>query len=343
MMMPIAQPPVSAVLMALWNASGGELPMQELVRESDLPLGQVQEALGVLAQRGAHIERTPTSLRLVQAGLKNWGDIMTAVARRNRWKVGRQVIVVEATSSTNDLAWQLAGADSADGTNDAGDGLVVLSDVQSAGRGRLGHSWHAKPGQSVLMSVMIRHVAAGSLDRLTLLAGLATAVALEEIAGGALARVEIKWPNDLLVSGRKMSGILIESSPQVHNAVVVGIGVNVAQAPHAGDYPADLAGRAISLFEEAGKIFDRLRVVLAILRQLDAHLLRGDSDWIGDWKSRCAMLGRTITLRAGTELISGQILDVEPLNGLVLRDERGHTRLFSAQTCSVADENIRKP
>jgi BirA family biotin operon repressor/biotin-[acetyl-CoA-carboxylase] ligase len=158
------------------------------------------------------------------------------------------------------------------------------------------------------------------------------------LAGGT--HIEIKWPNDLLVGGRKLAGILVEArkiaTPRgAIEAAVVGIGVNVAQGP--ADFPPELGRRGISLFEAAGLMLDRLRVVDAVLASLDDHLVRERSDeWLAPWKHRCGMLGRRVTARQGGRVITGQVLDIDPLHGLIVRDDQGATHLLSARTCSIA-------
>lgn len=329
---------VTAVLLSLWDAHGRDVPMQELLRLTGVSSSKARTSLDALAARGCRIERTPAGVSLLHAGLATWRELIIAQARRHDWRLGRQAVVYPATESTNDAAWQMAGADDADG-------LVVLADYQTAGRGRLGRRWQAKPAQSILMSVLLHPMPAKDLDRLTLLAGLATAVGLEravEAAHGTLAggRLEIKWPNDVLAGGRKLAGILVETrrlsaQGRALEAVVVGIGVNVTQG--AADFAPELGGRAISLFEASGLMPDRLRVILALLESLDAHLrLSAESQWLGHWKERCGMLGRRLSVRAGEREITGQVLDVAPLQGLLLRDDRGATHLLSARTCSIS-------
>jgi len=327
------------VLQALWEAHDRDVPMGELLRQTGSSWPAAQAALDALAARGCRIERTPGGVSLATAGINCWRAVIECQARRRGWRVGRTARVYPEIPSTNDAAWQAAG------TGD-GDGCVVLANHQTAGRGRLGRVWHAQAGQSVLMSVLLHGVRAEALDRLTLLAGLATAVGLEhavEAARGTLAgagRIDIKWPNDLLVGGRKLAGILVEARQAAApsgpiDAAVVGIGINVAQGP--GDFPPEVGPRGVSLFQAAGLLPDRLRVVEAVLASLDAHLVREpDDEWLAQWKERCGMLGRRLTARQGERVITGQVLDVAPLHGLIVRDDQGHTHLLSARTCSIA-------
>src|SRR5207248_8813505 len=136
-----------------------------------------------------------------------------------------------STTSTNDIALGHAGG--AGGAGERIDGLVVAADQQTAGRGRLGHRWVARPEQSLLVSVVWRASGADSpeavVNRWTLLAGLAAAEAIEQAAataGAALSRIAIKWPNDLLIDGKKLAGILVENAPGGGGRVgaVIGIG-----------------------------------------------------------------------------------------------------------------------
>ncbi|MGN6371104.1 MAG: biotin--[acetyl-CoA-carboxylase] ligase [Phycisphaerae bacterium] len=324
---PMTEATVTRVLLAMWRhgRGGGGTTLQQVLRETLAPLPDVQEALGILRQRGCLIEATPTSLELVSTGLACWRDVLEGVAKEKKLRVGRRVMVYLKTTSTNDVAWQCAGGEDSDG-------LVVVADEQTAGRGRQGHQWAAKAGQSVLMSVVLSGVE-GEGDTLTLLAGLAAAKGLESLFPAG-ARMEIKWPNDLLHEGRKVGGILVERR---NGNAVVGIGVNVNQA--AGDLPAELAGRAASLLQVTGGArVDRARVMAAVIEQLNRYVVAAPETevWLGEWKARCPLLNQRVTVRAGERLMTGQILDIDPLRGLILRDDGGATHFLSAQTTTLS-------
>jgi BirA family biotin operon repressor/biotin-[acetyl-CoA-carboxylase] ligase len=323
---------VGAVLWALWKKP--ENSLAGLLRATLAPQPEVTTALEVLQTRGCLIERTPTEIRLVSTGLACWSDILEKTARDTGRRIGRRVMVFHRTASTNDIAWQCAA-------NPECDGLLVVADEQTAGRGRLGHTWVAKAEQSVLMSVLFRDVAnaldADGVDRLTLLAGLAVARGMEEAlkAAGVTPRVEIKWPNDLLIEGKKIAGILVERR---QGATVIGIGINVTQA--GPDFPPDIAGKATSLYLAAGRILDRLRVVEAVLPSLERYCLGSEPPpaWLEQWKERCSMLGTRIRVKQGDHFggaLTGEVLDVDPLQGLVLRDVAGATHFLSARTTTL--------
>jgi biotin-[acetyl-CoA-carboxylase] ligase BirA-like protein len=251
---PFSERTATAVLLALWKQP--ETTLQHLLRETLAPLPDVQQALALLRDRRCQIEQTPTSIRLAATGLACWQDILQDIAQRKNLRIGRRVMVFHRTASTNDIAWQAAG-------NPDNDGLLVLADEQSAGRGRLGHAWAAKAEQSILMSLLLRRTAADSLDRLTLRSGLADALAIEHAVAALLhqqVHVQIKWPNDLLIDDRKLAGVLVERRGE---DVVIGIGINVAQA--AADFPPEVGQRAVSIYQATGNLIDRLRIAAALV------------------------------------------------------------------------------
>jgi len=325
---PITERTVTAVLLSLWKRPDSTI--QQLLRDTLAPLPDVQEALNALTQRGCLIERTPTSIRLVSTGLPCWRDILEDFSRTRQLRLGgggRGVAIYNKTTSTNDIAWQHATAPA-----EETDGLVILADEQTAGRGRLGHSWLSKPEQSILLSILLHNMPDESIDHLTLLAGLAAAQALEEAAN---IPTHIKWPNDILLasSGKKLAGILVERK---NASIVLGIGINVSQS--AADFPHDIAPRATSLYQATGNLLDRLRIVTLLLRELDRRIATpaADNQWLDEWKSRCAMLGQRVTARSNENLLTGQILDIDPLRGLLLRDDTGATHFLSAQTTTLS-------
>lgn len=314
----ISEATTRAVLLHLWRSP--ETTMHALTRDAQLTPDAALRALADLAAHGCLLERSPTHVHLERIGLGCYRDLLEHLAQQNHWRLAQRVQVFQRTASTNDAAWSAA----ADPRND---GLVVFADEQTAGRGRRGNQWHAPAGQSILTSILLANVPHENVERLTLLAGLATALAIESTTQLA---TQIKWPNDVLVENRKVAGILVEKRA-AH--VVVGIGINVLQAT--GDFDPAVAHRATSLLIAAGRRFDRLRLLAALIAQLHSLLARPDQSWLDDWRRRCHMLGRPVrVLHEGRER-TGQILDVDPLAGLVIRDEFGVTHMLASATTTV--------
>jgi BirA family biotin operon repressor/biotin-[acetyl-CoA-carboxylase] ligase len=197
-----------------------------------------------------------------------------------------RVLHVETVGSTNDIALDEARHASAAEQTARVEGLVVVADQQTAGRGRRGHAWFSPPGAGLYVSVVLAPSRA-QVDprRATLLTTIAAGVAVAEGIGSATAlRADLKWPNDLYVSQRKLGGILAESAGA--DLVVVGYGINVAAAA----LPPELRGRATSIEAELGRAIEREVVLIETLAALAARygdLMAGRFDAILDaWRLR---------------------------------------------------------
>ena len=248
-------------------------------------------------------------------------------------RVGRRIEYVRSTTSTNDEAWQQAAAEDADG-------FVVLTEHQTAGRGRFGRRWESPRGASLLGSVLLVDDA-GELSGDQL--GLLSAVAVRDaILAGTDVVPTIRWPNDLLVGGRKLAGILVESRTQSggERAYVIGIGINCLQ--HAGHLPPELRGRATSLEMESRYGVDRTELAITLLRQLDDWLAT-PAAWNDDqlrerWLAGAGPAGQRICLGQGDRIYSGAIVDVDPQAALVVRLDEGGVRAFKATDTTVLEQ-----
>lgn len=205
----------------------------------------------------------------------------------------------------------------------APDRTVVVADSQSAGRGRRGRRWHDEPGASLLVSILLRpQLPAAQLPTLSLTAGVAVAEALIHAAG---LPARLKWPNDVLVNGRKLAGILLETrfggeSRLPAATVALGIGVNVAQRA----FPPELADRATSV-RLAGGAADRDALLAALLDAVDRWRGRLEREGFAPvrerWRALADTLGRTVTV----EGVTGVAVDVDD-DGALLLEVDGHRR-----------------
>lgn len=243
--------------------------------------------------------------------------------------LGRRLEIHEELRSTNGRALQCTDEPDAHG-------LVVLAEWQASGRGRLARSWHSPKGASVLLSVLLRLDPHCSSARCILLwSALAACDAIEQASG---VRPLIKWPNDLVVSGLKLAGILIESKPVgLQRAFVIGIGVNCLQ--HAGHFPPEIRGIATSLDMESPSAVDRLAVTRAMIASLDEWLERSarmTAEQIKRaWLERAVPLGTRLHLDSGGRRFSGRIIELDPEAGILMELEHGGRRLFDPYTTSV--------
>ena len=198
-------------------------------------------------------------------------------------------------------------------------GLVAVADHQTAGRGRLGRSWEAAPGSSLLVSVLLRpDLPAERLFLLTLAAGLALADALADEAGVTAA---LKWPNDLVVDDRKLAGLLAEAdlSAGTAHAVVIGAGCNLT----ADAFPPELAAQAPAVALEAGRAVDRDALLWAFLGALTARLDDLDGVLV-DARARSATLGRRVRVELpGDRVVEGTATELAEDGSLMVRDDGG--------------------
>jgi BirA family biotin operon repressor/biotin-[acetyl-CoA-carboxylase] ligase len=257
-------------------------------------------------------------------------------------RAGRHVICFDEVGSTNDVA--LDSARQADS-----DGLVVLAESQRQGRGRLGRKWVSPPGSNILLSLLLvdEH---GQLaqEALTIAAGLAVAEGISQACG---VEGQLKWPNDVMLDSAKLAGVLVEiknvpvSPPGVGNAsrssksrrcVVVGLGVNVNAAP-SGEFHRP----AVCLSDHLGAPVERVEVVRQILGRLDywvGQIAAGELGLLRDrWLGRCEMVGQRITVLCAGLRYTGRVLDVSPLEGLLLCRDEGPTVHLPSGKSSLVD------
>ncbi len=237
--------------------------------------------------------------------------------------IGQTVFYWRSVGSTNEEARRLAGRGAPEGT-------LVLADHQTAGRGRLGRRWEAPPGSSLLVSVILRpHLAAPQIHRLTMIAGLAMAEAIEAETGLS---VTLKWPNDLLIGEAKVGGILAEAAlvgDRVEYAVV-GLGLNVNLDP--AQLPGPLLVTATSLSQALGRRVARRPLLQTFLRALERRYrqLQAGVSPHQEWVSRLAMLGQPVVVAVGEEVLEGLAEGVDEDGALLLRLADGSLRVVVA-------------
>jgi BirA family biotin operon repressor/biotin-[acetyl-CoA-carboxylase] ligase len=219
----------------------------------------------------------------------------------------------------------------------AAEGLVVLAEEQTAGRGRSGRAWSSPPGVGVWMSMVARPAALPAPGLLPLLVGLAAAEALDPFVRPAV--TQVKWPNDLQLAGRKVAGILCEGSwdGARPGSVVVGIGLNVLHVP--GDFPDEVRETATSLRIVAGWSPPRVEVAGAVAGAVARALRNPPSQLTGAMldtlRRRDALEGRPVRV-TGAQETAGTALGVSPAGALLLRDADGVLRTVTSGTVRVA-------
>jgi len=222
----------------------------------------------------------------------------------------------ETLDSTNNYAKELAAREAPEGT-------VVIAETQTGGRGRLGRDWNSPPGVGLYVSVVLRPMLPPmELPQITLTAAVAVVRAVRRVTGMAPG---IKWPNDLLLNGKKLGGILTEMETESDRIrhVVIGLGLNVNNL----DFPTELTGIAASLAQALGRTFSRVELLQAWLEEFEAlygrFLNQGFPEILEEWKLYAVTLGRAVTVQQGPRKISGQAVDVASDGALLLQTPGG--------------------
>ena len=241
----------------------------------------------------------------------------------NTHDVGQVLHWFAEVGSTNDLAKQLA-------EEGAGHGETVVAECQTAGRGRRGRSWASPAGRNVYLSVVLRpDLPPARAPELTLLGSVAVCQAVRQAGVDAA----IKWPNDLLVRGRKVAGLLTEMAAELDQVqwVVLGVGVNVNA--EAADFPAEVRELATSLAIERGEPVPRALFTAALLTALeewlDRHADEGFTPVRAAWREMSDTLGREVRVRSGGADLVGVAEDVDESGALLVRTAQGLERVVS--------------
>lgn len=239
-------------------------------------------------------------------------------------RMGRCVSYLTSTDSTNNEAKKLAAAG-------CPEGQIVVAEEQVSGRGRLARGWFSPFGKGVWFSIVLRPpFSPQEAPKCTLLAAVAVSRAIRQAAG---VNCGIKWPNDILVDGRKLVGILTEMSAEMDaiNYIVIGIGinVNVEQA----DFPPELEGIAGSLKVAAGRSFSRIELLAAVLGELerlyDRTVKDGFTALLAEWRRESVTLGQAVDVVGSGQRFSGVAEDIDGDGALLVRTATGVERVLA--------------
>lgn len=238
----------------------------------------------------------------------------------------------ETLPSTNTRAIELATEEQNEGKSP----ILVIADSQTAGRGRGLNRWWSSPG-SLAFSVLFRsetvQLPLKHWPQLSLAAGLAVCDAIELLNCGP--QPSLKWPNDVLVKGRKVSGILAEVAGKQPGNLIVGIGVNVNNK--SATAPPELRSNVIALGELSPNQVNLVDVLVAILQRFDArvHWLRSDPDALhSEWSKRCILTGKTVEIEVHSRRMVGVCEGIDRDGALLLRTPSGHERFLSGTILS---------
>jgi BirA family biotin operon repressor/biotin-[acetyl-CoA-carboxylase] ligase len=252
---------------------------------------------------------------------------------------GRRIHAFDSVDSTNTFAKEIARSGAPKGT-------LVVAEKQTAGRGRFSRTWQSPPGKNLTFTIILRPGI--SPDRFGILSLFGAVAVCKGIESASALRPQIKWPNDILLEGKKVCGILVETQTQAAGGVgapgspvaeeifaVLGIGLNVNQQ----DFPEELAGTAISMAISGGQDYDRKALLAKIVISIESNeslLEPGQFDRLrAAWLERSPMIGAPIAVQNGSETIRGTASRLGECGELVLATESGERRLFAGDVTII--------
>jgi BirA family biotin operon repressor/biotin-[acetyl-CoA-carboxylase] ligase len=303
-------------ILRLFSSSQGYVSGELLSRELGISRTAVWKHISALRATGYRIEAVPSrGYRLVSSPNIIVPHMISAGLTSTL--IGTRLEHLKQTVSTNADAFRLAEEGACAGT-------VVIADSQTGGKGRRGRIWTSPDGVNIYCSVVLRPaIMPHEAPQLTFISAVAVARAIEQSSGLV---AQIKWPNDLLISGCKVAGLLNEMSAETDgvNFVILGIGVNLNMT--ADQFPTDLRYPATSLLLASGTPVDRNRFMTILLNELDQlyqeFLCHGFTSIREEWQLRCNAHGRRVAVSdGGADSVEGEFAGIDPDGALLLRSD----------------------
>ena len=290
---------------------------EEICRGLGISRTAVWKQIRQLRELGYEIEAVPSK----GYALRSTPDTLISaevIADLGTTVVGRDIVFLPQTDSTNLQARLLAEQGAVDGT-------VIIADQQSSGKGRMGRYWISPKGVNLYLSIVLRpDIQLRHATQMTFLTAVAVAETIESCGSFA---PQLKWPNDVLINGQKVAGLLNElnaETEQIHY-MILGVGVNLNMT--ADQFPADLRTPATSLLLAGGKQISRLEFARTLLQKTDQHYTRylaeGFAPILAAWENRCNMIGKQVEVDYQHSRLIGVVKGVDEAGALLLTLQNG--------------------
>lgn len=323
-------PVIHAPLLDALLRADAPISIESLALRVNLSRDAVRKEIDRLLAAGCTISTHPQhGLRLTLAGLGTWADYLQHYSR-----FPRIIEVYRQTASTQETCRRIIETRGREAH-----GALALAHHQTAGRGRLGRAWCAPSGFVATFSrahLLEQTRSESPVDRLTFATAVAVAEAADKLLCGR-ACTSLKWPNDIYIDGRKLAGILVEVVQTAAGpAAIIGVGFNTSLTP--GDLPTtdlELRQHITSLAMHEVHV-DRLRVLSELINAMD-HALEDQplEDLLRTWRDRCITLHQHIEVRCNGKHVAGQVIDLDPHEGLILRTNTGELLHLPAAVTTV--------
>jgi len=314
----------SDILATLKAASGCYISGQAISEQLGVSRTAIWKHIGALRKAGYEIEGHPKKGYLLTAQTERPYNALEVTLNIPTEFIGKEVLFFDELDSTNTKASKLAREGVVEGT-------VVIAESQSKGRGRIERSWYSPPGANIYTSIILRpKLPPQATQTITLVSAVALAEAIEETAG---VRPSLKWPNDILVGGKKVAGILTEMSSESDRVkhIIIGIGINVNI--EVTDLPGGLRYPASSLKHESGSKIDRTELVRNLYSRLEKWykilLSDGSEEIVETWREYFTFVGKEIRIEGyrgiGAEpvITEGICLGIDSDGALLIKERSG--------------------
>lgn len=303
---------------------------EEISKQLGISRTAVWKHINALKEQGYDIESVNRKGYRIKGSLDDILSKENILHELNTEFIGADIIHFDSIDSTNNYAKNIA--------NDKSNGTIIISEEQVNGRGRLGKYWHSKKCEGIWMSIILKpNMLPIDAPFLTLVAGASIVKALKNLKINA----SIKWPNDIIINGKKVCGILTELSAEIEriNYVILGIGINVKNL----DFPEDVINIATSVHKE-GYDVSRLDIIRNIISEFEklyiAYVVNNDKkETLNICRKYSAIIGKDIYIIKNDMREKVRCLDVNENGNLFVEDENGHTKEIMSGEVSIRGEH----
>ena len=315
------------ILKHLRLSKAGFVSGEELAVKLGISRTMVWRHIKALEQEGFEIEAVPSQGYRVtsEPDILRKSDIGQGLKARI---IGKSIHLFPGVESTNTLAMEMASRGAAEGT-------VVIAETQTRGKGRVGRKWISPKGNLYLSVILRPEMPLNKAPMITLMGAVATATAIRKQCGACAV---IKWPNDILIAGRKASGLLTEMSAEQDRIrhIVLGIGIDVNM--NINELPVDVRQLATTLAAECGRKIDRQSLLRQLMQELDAWyqvFLAAEKDVLAEWKALNVTIGKSVAVSGSGDTFQGLAKDIDDEGRLVVEVADGTMRTVAAGDVSI--------
>ncbi len=316
------------ILLLVRSKPKQKIEISDLSKKFKSEVPEINAALRILDEWGYRFSQNKGKISFVSAP-----DILSATEISHKLKttfMGKVIHSFNSVKSTNDIAHQLAEKGAVEGT-------IVTAEKQTLGKGRLGRSWHSPDRMGIYVSIILRpKFSPDKAPGISIMSALAVAETLNEYVPK---RVQIKWPNDILINSRKVSGVLTELSAEKNkiNYVIVGIGINVKQAE--SDFPHNLKATATSVQRESKKEISRVELLKQSLVNFEKEYLCYKKDQLLKSLPRIrnlsSMLNQKVSLQWNGAAVTGTAVDIDQSGSLIIESSENRMTISSGEVTVV--------